>query len=124
MFTVAAVGTNVAALPIGALLDHYGPRVCGLTGAFFLTLGALTMAYATKLPFDGFLFGYLFLISHGFSGYRHLTIAATGQKIIAYAALATVQVQSHLMRRHIRLGDLEGMTNNQAPNPNQFPMTQ
>jgi MFS family permease len=65
MFTVAAVATNVAALPIGAILDHYGPRVCGLLGAFFLTVGSLLMAFEHRLPFDGLLFGYLFLALGG-----------------------------------------------------------
>ncbi|EPE04057.1 major facilitator superfamily transporter [Ophiostoma piceae UAMH 11346] len=65
MFTVAAVGTNVAALPIGAILDHHGPRVCGLLGAGFLFVGALIMAHAQQLPFDGFLFGYLFMAFGG-----------------------------------------------------------
>ncbi len=65
MFTVAAVGTNVAALPLGAILDHYGPRMCGLIGAFFLFCGALLMAHAQQMPFDGFLFGYLLLAIGG-----------------------------------------------------------
>ncbi|KAK3394668.1 major facilitator superfamily domain-containing protein [Podospora didyma] len=65
MFTVAAVATNVAALPIGAILDRYGPRVCGLLGAFFLAAGALIMAFEGQLPFDGLLFGYLFLALGG-----------------------------------------------------------
>ncbi|KAJ3527047.1 hypothetical protein NM208_g10902 [Fusarium decemcellulare] len=65
MFTVAAVGTNVAALPVGAILDHFGPRVCSLLGCFFLTVGALFMAYATSLPFDALLPGYLFLALGG-----------------------------------------------------------
>jgi len=65
MFTVAAVVTNVAALPIGAILDHYGPRVCGLLGAFFLTIGSLLMSFENRLPFDGLLFGYLFLALGG-----------------------------------------------------------
>ncbi|ERS98434.1 MFS transporter Fmp42 [Sporothrix schenckii 1099-18] len=65
MFTTAAVGTNVAALPIGAILDHYGPRVCGLMGAGFLGAGALLLAYAADVPFDGFLLGYLLLAFGG-----------------------------------------------------------
>ncbi|KAK2010563.1 FMP42 protein [Colletotrichum eremochloae] len=65
MFTCAAVGTNIAALPVGALLDHAGPRVCGLMGAFFLVVGSLLMAYAKNLPFDGFLIGYLALALGG-----------------------------------------------------------
>ncbi|RYP76188.1 hypothetical protein DL771_002012 [Monosporascus sp. 5C6A] len=65
MFTVAAVATNVAALPIGAILDHFGPRVCGIFGATFLTVGALLMSFAQEMPFDGFLVGYLFLALGG-----------------------------------------------------------
>jgi hypothetical protein len=65
MFTVAAVGTNVAALPIGAILDNWGPRVCGITGSVFLAIGAAILANAKTLPFDGFLFGYLFLAMGG-----------------------------------------------------------
>ncbi|KAK0378906.1 major facilitator superfamily transporter [Colletotrichum limetticola] len=65
MFTVAAVGTNIAALPVGALLDHAGPRVCGLVGSVFLIIGSVLMAYAKTLPFDGFLIGYLCLALGG-----------------------------------------------------------
>lgn len=65
MFTVAAVTTNVAALPIGAILDHYGPRVCGLMGSVFLAIGAVLMAFENRVPFDGLLFGYAFLALGG-----------------------------------------------------------
>ncbi|KAK3497970.1 major facilitator superfamily domain-containing protein [Neurospora hispaniola] len=65
MFTAAAVATNVAALPIGAILDRYGPRVCGLLGALCLAIGALCMSFENQLPFDGLLFGYLFLALGG-----------------------------------------------------------
>lgn len=65
MFTVAAVGTNVAALPIGATLDHFGPRVCGIIGSFFLMVGAILFAFAAELPFDGYIPGYLFLALGG-----------------------------------------------------------
>ncbi|CAN8099241.1 unnamed protein product [Discula destructiva] len=65
MFTVAAVSTNVAALPVGTILDHFGPRVCGLLGALFLAVGSLLMAYERALPFDGLLSGYLFLALGG-----------------------------------------------------------
>jgi MFS family permease len=65
MFTVAAVGTNVAALPVGAILDRFGPRVCGILGSFFLAIGALLFALAWDLPFDGYLLGYLFLAIGG-----------------------------------------------------------
>ncbi|CAL3962219.1 hypothetical protein PZA11_000557 [Diplocarpon coronariae] len=65
MFTVAAVGTNVAALPIGALLDAAGPRICGIIGSFLLAIGALLFSFAGQLSFDGYLPGYLFLALGG-----------------------------------------------------------
>jgi len=65
MFTIAAVSTNVAALPIGTVLDHYGPRVASLIGVVFLTMGTLFMAFAKELPFDGYIPGYLFLALGG-----------------------------------------------------------
>lgn len=65
MFTAAAVGTNVAALPVGAILDHFGPRVCGIIGSASLAIGAILFAVAWDLPFDGYLLGYLFLALGG-----------------------------------------------------------
>jgi MFS family permease len=61
MFTVAAVVTNIAALPVGAILDHYGPRVCSIIGSLFLAIGALLMAWESIMPFDGLFLGYLLL---------------------------------------------------------------
>ena len=68
MFTLAAVSTNVAALPIGTLLDRFGPRKTSLLGCFFLTLGALFLAFASNLAdrgTDGYIPGYLFLALGG-----------------------------------------------------------
>ncbi|KAF2237270.1 MFS general substrate transporter [Viridothelium virens] len=65
MFTVAAVATNVNALPVGTVLDRFGPRISGFVGCFFLALGALSMAFADSLPFDGYIPGYLFLALGG-----------------------------------------------------------
>ncbi|KAK5132889.1 hypothetical protein LTR08_008409 [Meristemomyces frigidus] len=65
MFTVAAVSTNVCALPVGAVLDRYGPRVASLIGVVFLALGAVSMAFAAQLPFDAYIPGYLFLAIGG-----------------------------------------------------------
>ncbi|KAL8686191.1 MAG: hypothetical protein Q9218_007282 [Villophora microphyllina] len=65
MFTTAAVATNVCALPVGALLDRYGPRVCGLIGSILLAIGALFFAFASQAPFDGYVPGYFFLALGG-----------------------------------------------------------
>lgn len=65
MFTTAAVGTNVCALPVGALLDRHGPRVSGIIGSVLLAIGAVLLASAAQLPFDGYILGYLFLALGG-----------------------------------------------------------
>lgn len=61
MFTIAAVATNVSALPVGAILDSWGPRVSGIIGSIFLAFGAVIFAFAHSLPFEGYILGYLFL---------------------------------------------------------------
>ncbi|PKX90356.1 putative MFS transporter Fmp42 [Aspergillus novofumigatus IBT 16806] len=61
MFTIAAVATNVSALPVGTILDKYGPRVCGIIGSICLTFGALLLSFAANLPFDTYIPGYFFL---------------------------------------------------------------
>lgn len=65
MFTAGAVVTNVAALIIGKTLDNYGPKVCGLVGAFFLYLACIIFISADKIVqsfigpyFDPYLIGY------------------------------------------------------------------
>ncbi|KAL6713917.1 hypothetical protein ACLMJK_008411 [Lecanora helva] len=65
MFTTAAVATNICALPVGTILDKYGPRISGFVGCFFLIIGSLFMAFAAQLPFDAYIPGYLFLALGG-----------------------------------------------------------
>jgi MFS family permease len=65
MFTIAAVSTNVVALPVGTILDRFGPRVSGIIGSLFIAIGAVVFAFAPKLPFDGYIPGYLFLALGG-----------------------------------------------------------
>lgn len=65
MFTAAAVASNVAALPIGAILDNVGPKVCGIMGSLFLAIGALLFAFASSFPVDTYIPGYLFLAVGG-----------------------------------------------------------
>lgn len=65
MFTTAAVATNVCALPVGAVLDKYGPRVSGVTGSALIAIGALLLGFGTLLPFDSYLPGYTLLALGG-----------------------------------------------------------
>lgn len=65
MFTIAAVSTNVAALPIGTILDKYGPRACGIIGSVFLMTGALLFSSAARVEADLYTPGYFFLALGG-----------------------------------------------------------
>ncbi|MCJ1281012.1 hypothetical protein MMC26_000330 [Xylographa opegraphella] len=65
MFTTAAVATNVCALPVGTILDKYGPRISGIISSVLLTMGAVFFIFASKLPFDAYIPGYLFLALGG-----------------------------------------------------------
>lgn len=66
MFTIAAVATNVCALPVGAILDRYGPRFCSLIGCLLIAVGCSLLAFAQDLhPTDAYIPGYLFLALGG-----------------------------------------------------------
>lgn len=65
MFAAAAVATNVFALPVGTILDKYGPRISSIAGSILLAIGAVLLAFAEQLPFDGYLLGYIFLALGG-----------------------------------------------------------
>ncbi|KFY49429.1 hypothetical protein V496_10030 [Pseudogymnoascus sp. VKM F-4515 (FW-2607)] len=65
-FTVASITTNVSALPVGTVLDRYGPHVCGIAGSISLAAGSIFMSYAPALlDFDGYLVGNIFLALGG-----------------------------------------------------------
>ncbi|CCD27287.1 Fmp42p NDAI_0K00960 [Naumovozyma dairenensis CBS 421] len=63
IFTASAGITNMMALPVGWILDTYGPRITGIIGSFFLTLGALLFIFhATFVTFiDPYISGYIML---------------------------------------------------------------
>lgn len=65
MFTIAAVATNVCALPVGTILDRFGPRISGIIGSILIAAGAVLFALAGDLPFDGYIPGYLLLALGG-----------------------------------------------------------
>lgn len=67
MFTVAAVSTNVCALPVGTILDRYGPRIAGIIGCFLLAIGSALLAFAwdAREKFDLWIPGYFFLALGG-----------------------------------------------------------
>lgn len=65
MFTTAAIATNLSALPIGTILDTYGPRVCSIIGSCLLAIGSLLFALARYIPFDAYITGYTLLALAG-----------------------------------------------------------
>ncbi|KAH7109831.1 MFS transporter-like protein Fmp42 [Dendryphion nanum] len=67
-FSVASTTANVAALPIGTMLDRFGPRVCYLFGCACLSLGTILMSLAFQIDeFDGYTIGNFFLALGGSS---------------------------------------------------------
>ncbi len=65
MFAVAAVGSNISAVPVGILLDRYGPRVASIVGGTLIGIGSLIFGLASRLPFDGYIPGYLLMALGG-----------------------------------------------------------
>lgn len=70
MFTLAAVVTNVAALPVGSILDEYGPRVSGIIGAVLIFLASILLKFGKNIVesttlLDPYLIGYALLALGG-----------------------------------------------------------
>lgn len=66
LFTVACMVTNVCALPVGWILDSYGPKITGIIGAFLIFFGSFCMKFGESISvFDGILAGYTFLALGG-----------------------------------------------------------
>ena len=96
IFITAAVGTNMAALPVGFILDRFGPLVCASIGSVSLTVGALLLAFGGKIQerykgsLDGYIPGYLFLALGGsfvFLSSFHLSNAFPRRSGLALACL-------------------------------------
>ncbi|KAF1914601.1 major facilitator superfamily domain-containing protein [Ampelomyces quisqualis] len=65
-FSIASTTANVSALPVGTLLDRYGPKLCLLLGCFCLTAGSVLMSLAFQIAdFDGYTIGNFFLALGG-----------------------------------------------------------
>ncbi|CAH2353842.1 protein Fmp42p [[Candida] railenensis] len=67
MFTLAAVVTNIAALPVGSILDEYGPRVSGIIGSGLILVATLLLKFGKPLSnyFDAYSIGYATLALGG-----------------------------------------------------------
>lgn len=65
-FNLASTTCNISALPVGTLLDRYGPGLCYLVGSLCLATGSLLMSYAFSIPeFDGYTIANFFLALGG-----------------------------------------------------------
>ncbi|KAG7664303.1 uncharacterized protein J8A68_002161 [[Candida] subhashii] len=66
LFTLACMTTNISALPVGWILDSYGPQVTGIIGAGVLVFASISLSFANKLAkIDGYLIGYSLLALAG-----------------------------------------------------------
>lgn len=65
-FSLASTTANVSALPVGTILDRYGPRVCFYLGSLCLAAGSILMSLAFRIDeFDGYTIGNFFLALGG-----------------------------------------------------------
>lgn len=65
-FSLASTTANVSALPVGTILDRYGPRICFYLGALCLAAGSVLMSLAFQIAeFDGYTIGNFFLALGG-----------------------------------------------------------
>jgi MFS family permease len=65
-FSIASTTANVSALPVGTLLDRYGPKLCLLLGCLCLATGSVLMSLAFQIAeFDGYTIGNFFLALGG-----------------------------------------------------------
>jgi hypothetical protein len=65
-FSLASTTANVSALPIGTILDRYGPKVCFIFGSLCLAVGSILMSLAFRIDqFDGYTIGNFFLALGG-----------------------------------------------------------
>lgn len=67
MFTISAALTNLMALPVGYILDKFGPRISGVSGSIFLFMGsfAFIMARQWYQFIDLYLVGYIMFAMGG-----------------------------------------------------------
>jgi MFS family permease len=61
VFVVASTGFACAVLPMGIVLDRWGPKICSCMGSVLLVAGSIMFAFADPPHFDGFLPGYLLM---------------------------------------------------------------
>lgn len=66
LFTVACMVTNISALPVGSILDLYGPKITGIIGLGLLLIASIFLQFASLMTYiDGYLFGYTLLALSG-----------------------------------------------------------
>ncbi|RLV95471.1 Protein FMP42 [Spathaspora sp. JA1] len=66
LFTAGCMITNISALPVGWILDSYGPKITGIIGSIILSIGAFSLSWASRISIvDGYLVGFIFLALAG-----------------------------------------------------------
>lgn len=66
LFTVACMVTNISALPVGSILDSFGPKITGIIGSGIIFCGSLCLKFGHNIAlFDAYLAGYTLLALGG-----------------------------------------------------------
>ena len=117
-FSLASTTANVSALPVGTLLDRYGPKLCFLAGSLCLAVGSILMSLAFRIEhFDGYTLGNFFLalggtfvflpsfqIANAFPKYGGSIVALVYVPVIAITTRANpLQVHDHVLLERERV---------------------
>lgn len=65
IFTIASTGFACSVLPMGAVLDRFGPKVSSLIGSAFVLGGSVMFAFSDPPSIDMFIPGYLLIAIGG-----------------------------------------------------------
>ena len=90
MFTVASSATNIAALIIGFVLDHFGPKVSMISGSLLFGLACGSMLISSEYHVDLYIIGYTLFALGGpfiFLSTLHLSCAIPALSNLIMAAL-------------------------------------
>jgi MFS family permease len=65
IFTIASTGFAISVLPMGAILDRFGPKISSLIGSALVLGGSLMFAFSDPPNIDMFIPGYLLIAMGG-----------------------------------------------------------
>jgi OFA family oxalate/formate antiporter-like MFS transporter len=75
-YTIAVFTFAVTFVVAGRIQDRYGPRICSLLGALFVSLGFFLASFTTSLTFVYLAFGFVVGIGNGFGYATPIPVAS------------------------------------------------